>query len=101
MPGIVAMELIVGCHDRIDLERTQAFIRYFDVLWPEAPEVEQAFDLLVAHRLQFGVSIPDCIIAAMALKRSAPLYTFNLKHYQMFAGLEVREPYIRVHGLEK
>ena len=95
------MEACLMAIDRIDLERTQAFIRYFDVLWPEAPEVEQAFDLLVAHRLQFGVSIPDCIIAAMVLKRSAPLYTFNLKHYQMFAGLEVREPYIRVHGLEK
>jgi predicted nucleic acid-binding protein len=101
IPGIVAMELIVGCHDKADLQRTRAFIHHFDVIWPAASEVRQAFNLLVAHRLQFGVSIPDCIIAAMALERGALLYTFNLKHYQMFPGLEVREPYIRAHGLER
>jgi len=30
-----------------------------------------------------------------------PLYTFNLKHYRMFAELEVREPYTRAHIPEK
>jgi len=101
IPGIVAMELIVGCRDKADLGRTQAFIRHFDVIWPEAPEIRRAFDLLVAYRLQFGVGIPDCIIAAMALERGMPLYTFNLKHYRMFPGLEVREPYARAHVPEK
>jgi len=28
----------------------------------------------------------------LALTRSAPLYTFNRKHYQIFPGLEVVEP---------
>jgi predicted nucleic acid-binding protein len=101
VPGIAAMELIVGCRDKADLQHTQAFIRHFDVVWPEAPEIKKAFGLLLAHRLQFGVSIPDCIIAAMALERSVPLYTFNLKHYRMFPGLEVHEPYNRSHNLEK
>ncbi len=42
-----------------------------------------------------GIVAPDCIVAAMALERSVPLYTFNLKHYQSFPGLEVLEPYTR------
>lgn len=100
VPGIAAMELIIGCRDKADLQRTQAFIRHFDVIWPEAHEIKQAFDLLVAYRLQFGVSIPDCIIAAMALERGGFLYTFNLKHYRMFPDLEVREPYPRVSDPE-
>lgn len=95
IPGVVAMELVVECRDKADLERVQAFIRRFNVIWPEAGEFERAFDLLVAYRLEFGVEAPDCVIAAMALERSVPLYTFNLKHYQSFPGLEVLEPYAR------
>ena len=95
IPGIVAMELIVGCRDKADLKRTQAFVRQFDTLWPEASDIEQAFDFLVTYRLEFGVSTPDCIIAAMALRRDIPLYTFNLKHYRMFPDLQVCEPYTR------
>ena len=101
IPGIVAMELIVGCHDKADLKHTQAFIRQFDVLWPEASDFEQAFDLLVTYRLEFGVSAPDCIIAAMALARDVPLYTFNLKHYQMLSGLKACEPYARAGNPKK
>ena len=95
IPGVVAMELVVGCQDKADLQRTQALIRQFHVIWPGPPEVKRAFELLVEHRLGVGVSIPDCMIAAMALERGMPLYTFNLKHYQVFPGLEAREPYPR------
>jgi len=95
IPGVAAMELVVGCQDKADLEHVQAFIRRFNVIWPEAGEFERAFDLLAAHRLEFGVEAPDCIIAAIALERGVPLYTFNLKHYQRFPGLEVLEPYTR------
>lgn len=95
IPGIVAMELVVGCRDQADLRRVQAFIGRFRVIWPEADEFERAFHLLVTHRLEFGVGAPDCTIAAMALERDMPLYTFNVKHYQGFTGLEVMKPYVR------
>ncbi len=42
IPGIVAMELIVGCRNKDDLQRAQAFMRYF-VIWPQASEIERAF----------------------------------------------------------
>ncbi len=95
IPGIVAMELVVGCRDKTDLKRVQAFIRGFKVVWPEANDFRRAFDLLVACRLEFGVEAPDCIVAAIALERSIPLYTFNVKHFQSFAGLELVQPYAR------
>jgi predicted nucleic acid-binding protein len=41
------------------------------------------------------LSIPDCLIAAMALARSARLYTFNLKHFRIIEGLDVQSPYTR------
>ncbi len=95
IPGIVAMELVVGCADKTDLRRVQAFIRRFRVIWPDANDFRRAFDLLVSRCLEFGVEAPDCIVAAIALERSTPLCTFNVKHFQGFAGLELIQPYAR------
>jgi predicted nucleic acid-binding protein len=67
----------------------------FSVVWPEAPEFARAYDLLVAHRLKSGLSIPDCLIAAMALTRRIRLYTFNVKHFKSVPGLDAQEPYTR------
>jgi predicted nucleic acid-binding protein len=51
--------------------------------------------LLATHRLTTGLSIPDCLVAAMALTRSTRLFTFNAKHYQVVPSLEVAEPFSR------
>jgi predicted nucleic acid-binding protein len=85
----------MGCQNQVDLQRTQKFLATFEIIWPEATEFAQAYNLLATHRLTSGLSIPDCLIAAMALSRSARLYTFNLKHFQVIAGLDVQEPYAR------
>ncbi len=54
-----------------------------------------AYDLLADHYLASSLSIPDCLIAAMALKRSTRLYSFNLKHYGQIDDLDVKAPYER------
>ena len=95
VPGVVAMELAMGCRDQADLERIQKFLKTFPIIWPEASEFAEAHDLLMAHRLTSGLSIPDCLIAALALNRGARLYTFNLKHFQVVRGLDVQQPYSR------
>ncbi len=95
VPGVVAMELLMGCQNKADLERTRKFITAFDVVWTEAAEFAKAYELLAAQRLSSGLSIPDCLIAAMALTRSARLYTFNSKHFKVVAGLDTQEPYTR------
>ena len=95
MPGVVAMELLMRCQNWADLQRTQQFLAAFEVAWPEADEFAQAYALLAAHRLTSNLSIPDCLIAVMAIARSARLFTFNLKHFQVVAGLNVSAPYAR------
>ncbi len=81
IPGIVAMELVVGCRDKDDLRITQAFLKRFTVAWPDASEMFVAYELLITYRLAYGVGIPDCLIAAMMMQRQGQLFTFNLKHY--------------------
>ena len=93
VPAVAAMELVMGCRDRADLERIQRFLATFEVVWPEAAEFAAAYQLLLAHRLSSGLDIPDCLIAATALARNARLYTFNLKHFQVVPGLDVARPY--------
>jgi predicted nucleic acid-binding protein len=95
VPAVAAMELVMGCRDRTDLETVQEFLAAFPVAWPEASEFARAYELLLAHRLSSGLNIPDCLIAAAALTRSARLCTFNLKHFQVVPGLDVEQPYPR------
>jgi predicted nucleic acid-binding protein len=95
VPGIVAMELVAGCRDKTDLQHVQRFLDAFPVLWPDAADFAQAYDLLVKYRLGVGIGIPDCLIASMALRRSARLYTFNWKHFRAIPELDVQQPYER------
>jgi predicted nucleic acid-binding protein len=95
IPGIAAMELLIGSENRAGLEKVRKFLSAFNVVWPDPSEFARAFDLLAAHCLSAGISIPDCLIAAMAISRSAGLYTFNLKHFKIVEGLDVRQPYAR------
>ncbi len=95
VPGIVAMELVAGCRNQVDLQRVQQFLNAFTVVWPEAADFAYAYVLLATHHLASGLSIPDCLIAAMTLSRSARLYTFNLRHFRHIPGLDAQEPYAR------
>ncbi len=95
IPGVVVMELVMGCRNQTELRRVQQFLGAFSVAWTEASEFAQAYDLLATYRLTSGLSIPDCLVAAMALTRSATLYTFNMRHFRVITGLDVQEPYTR------
>lgn len=95
VPGVVAMELLVGCRDRSEIGRVQSFLTKFTIVWPEAAEFAQAYELMARYRLASALSIPDCLIAAMSLARAAQVYTFNLKHYRVIAGMQIQEPYSR------
>jgi predicted nucleic acid-binding protein len=43
VPAVAAMELVMGCRDRGDLDRIQRFLATFEVVWPEAPEFAAAY----------------------------------------------------------
>jgi hypothetical protein len=95
IPGVVAMELLMGARNKSDLEKIRKFVETFPVLWHNPNEFERAYLLLVEYRSTLNLSIPDCFIAATALERSLRLYTFNVRHYQAIPGLDVQIPYQR------
>ena len=95
IPGVVAMELLMGCRNQPELDQTRKFLSSFNVIFPDSSEFERSFELLISLRLSSGLGIPDCLIAAMALSRGSRLYTFNLKHFQVVPGLDAQPPYSR------
>jgi tRNA(fMet)-specific endonuclease VapC len=92
---VVAMELLMGCRNKADLQQVRRFLASVNVTWPMASEFARGCDLLANLRLASGLGIPDCLIAAMALARGARLYTFNLKHFRAVPGLDAQQPYSR------
>jgi predicted nucleic acid-binding protein len=95
IPGIAAMELLIGCRNQVDVQQIQKFLGAFSVVWPDAADSAAAYDLLLAHRLSSGLGIPDCFVAAMAINRKVDLFTFNVKHFRVVEGLHVQQPYAR------
>ena len=95
IPGVVAMELLIGCRNQTDLQQVRKFLAAFDIVWPDSAEFARAYEILASYRLVSTIGIPDCLIAAMALARSATLCTFNLKHFQIVPGLHTQQPYPR------
>ena len=95
LPGVVAMELLIGCRNRAEIQHLQKFLDTFAIVWPDASEFARAYELLAEHRLTSGLGIPDCLVAAMALVRQPRRYTFNSKHFRVIPGVDAHEPYSR------
>lgn len=95
LPAVVALELLFGARNGVELDRTIRFLADFDVEELDAHDSSLVRKLVADHVLSSGLGLPDFMIAAQALNRQATLFTFNLKHYRAIPGLDAREPYQR------
>jgi hypothetical protein len=95
IPGIVAMEIIGGSRNKLEMKQNHHFVSQFSIVWHTPAEFKMAYRLLMDYRLATGIGLPDCLIAAMALEKNWQLYSFNLKHYRHISNLNVQIPYQR------
>lgn len=95
IPSISYMEVLVGCRNKMELASTQKLLSRFGICHISEDDSDLACNLMVQNLLSSGCSIPDCLVAAMAINRGATLLTFNLKHFKVFAGLSFTAPYTR------
>ena len=65
------------------------------MVWPSEADGQQALGHLITYRLSHGLGMNDALIAATAVRLSARLCTFNVKHYRMIPGLVIAQPYTR------
>lgn len=86
---ITQMELLVGCRNKTELQKTERFLQRFDVIRMDASISDLAVDLLRRYRLSHGLLIPDALIAATALVSEIPLLTKNQRDFRFIEGLRL------------
>lgn len=90
---ISSMELIIGCRDKDEVNKTLKFLRDYPVIDISTPISKRAYQLLIEYSKSHGLVIPDAFIAATALDENLTLATDNIRHFDMIEGLSVQKPY--------
>jgi len=90
---ISSMELIIGCRDKGDLNRTLKFLADYPVIDISIPISRRAYQLILHFSMSHGLVIPDAFIAATALEEKLRLVTSNVRHFEMIPGITLQKPY--------
>lgn len=90
---IVWMEIVQGARNRIERAQYIRFLRQFDIEHPTVDSNLWAMRQFAQFHLGHGIEMADVMIASVAVHLNVPLYSLNLRHYQVLPGLDVRTPY--------
>ncbi|MGK7885662.1 MAG: type II toxin-antitoxin system VapC family toxin [Crocosphaera sp.] len=86
---ITNMELIIGCRNKIELQKLNKFISRFYVLDINEFISRKALELLSNYRLSHGLLIPDALIASSAIILNIPLLTKNQSDYRFIPEVKL------------
>lgn len=95
VPGFVIMELVQDAQNTAQVRQALKLVAPLTVVWPSANDCNRALADFTAYHLSHSVGLLDALIAACAIGLSAPLHTFNIKHYRSIARLNIVQPYTR------
>jgi hypothetical protein len=93
LPGLVAMELIVGCRNSAEQQALQSRLAGFSLHWPAHADCERAYSDFASFRLSHQLGILDALIGQTAIGLGEPLATFNVKHFGALQALTTIQPY--------
>ncbi len=92
LSAITKMELVTGARNKTELNTINKKLSRFDTLLIDPSITELSLSLLQTYKLSHGLLIPDCLIAATALKAGLPFFTYNVKDFQFIAKLKLYKP---------
>lgn len=95
MPGLVAMELILGCQNAREQRTLEKELSEYQLYWPSVEDCSRAMKTFSSHHLSDSIGLLDALIAETAIGMNAELATFNVKHYRVIDGLQSLQPYTR------
>ena len=90
---VAAMELMVGCRNQREMQNVLKTIANATVHEVSPAISLKARDWLAQFSLSHGLQIADALIAATAAEHRLPLYSKNVRDFQMLPGLVVNRPY--------
>ena len=85
--SIVYMELIQGSRDKIELKRIIKFLKDFKIIPINQKISKKSMELMKTYSISHGLLIPDALIAATAIIKNLPLWTFNRRDFQFIDHL--------------
>ena len=91
--AVSVIELMRGCRNKQELANLRPFLASFEVHHLTPTVSAAAVGLIESFALSHGLDMADALIAATALELGLPLYTLNLRHFQMIPGLTPLRPY--------
>jgi len=89
MPSITKMELFRGMENKNKMEWMLSRVKHFHVIHLSEEVSEKATDLIQQYSLSHGLTIPDALIAAMAIVYELPLFTYNVKDFRYLPELNL------------
>ncbi len=95
LSGFVVMELIQGCKNKIQLDKLQRDLIFYETVWLESDDCEQALEIFTQYFLSHNAGLIDVLIGMTAVSLGVPLHTFNEKHYKFIPGLKTIQPYLK------
>ena len=95
LPGFVVMELIQGCENKLQLKKLQRDLAFYETVWLEAEDCEQAHDVFTKYYLSHNAGLIDVMVGMTAVSLGVQLFTFNEKHNQFIPGLKTLQPYLK------
>ena len=95
VPGLVIMELIQDANNSHQVRQAMKLVAPLPIAWPTLSDCDRALSDFTAYHLSHRLGLLDSLIAATAIGLGAELCTFNVKHYQVVAGVTTLQPYPR------
>lgn len=95
IPVITRLELIQGARSQAEQAILIQHLGIYPVIHLETGDSQQALQWFESLHLRSGISIMDCLIAAIASRWQIPLCTFNTKHFASIPTLKALSPYSR------
>jgi len=101
---ITVMELFKGARNKKELQQIEQFLlaNEFSRMPVTSKASSKAVSLLREYGLSKGLSIPDALIAAIALEAESELVSGNKRHFSFIKGLQVIDlPYRQHHSSKR
>lgn len=89
LSAISKMELMAGATTKTELVVIKKKLARFDTILIDPAITELSLTLLQTYKLSHGLALPDCFIAATALKTDLQLFTYNVGDFKFIAKIKL------------
>lgn len=87
--AITELELLVGCRNKVELQKTDRLLERFQIIPLNEQVSNLANSLIRKYRLSHGLLLADALIAATALVLECDFITKNQRDYRFIENLNL------------